>query len=41
MNPFRVLIELGTSRAAADRLHFRHFENEAFGDQPNPIGFRE
>ena len=41
MDPFRVLIELGTPGAAADRLHFRHFENEPFGNQSNPVGFRE
>src|SRR5207302_998455 len=41
MDPLRVLIELGTPGAAADRLHFRHFENEPFGYQPNPLGFGE
>src|ERR1700730_653442 len=41
MDPLRVLVELGTPGAAADRLHFRYFKNEPFGDQPNPVGFRE
>ena len=41
MDPFRVLIEFGTPGAATDRLHFRHFENEPFGNQSNPVGLRE
>jgi hypothetical protein len=41
MDSLRVLIELGAPRATTDRLHFGHFENEPFGNQPNPVGLRE
>ena len=34
-------IEFGTPGAPTDRLHFRYFENESFGDEPNTVRFRE
>ena len=41
MDALGVLVELGAAGAAPDRFDLRHLREQALGDEPEPMQFRE
>ena len=41
MHAFGMLIQFGAARATANRAHLWHLKDQLFGNQPDPVGFRQ